>query len=195
MRPKPTSAPDGKAAGRTRKKADSDAKPPKKARTRPVADAAPDAAPGTENEAGAEKKRSARSDLATLEIRVEYVRAKLLDGFTTTEILRIVSTKRDGFRPWNVSHRTMQNYVAEARKRIIADAKAIDRTHELGRAMARLESIYKRCTGMRDHKTALAALKEMIDLYGLRFGDELIRRLETVEKRFSNWGDGEVTEY
>lgn len=91
--------------------------------------------------------------------RVKEVVKRLCSGEPQSEILHSIS------QDWEISDRQAKNYVADARKQLrdLAEADAAD---ERGKAIARMEAIYKDTSG-DSPRVAIEAQKEINKLLGL----------------------------
>lgn len=117
----------------------------------------------------------------TLE-RVNEVYNWLVAGFRREQIVRL--TREKG---WGVSPRTVDTYIARAKDRFEEEAK-VRRGAELGKAIARLDSLYAKADSRKDHRGALLVERERIELLDLKtpregdqsdvdaFLDQLLRR-------------------
>jgi predicted ATP-grasp superfamily ATP-dependent carboligase len=92
---------------------------------------------------------------------VHKVYKMLVDGVDVRGI--VIAAEQLG---WDVSSRTIDTYVVEARKLLEAES-AEERLLELGRAKARLHSIYGRSLVKKDLRLALDVQREFNKLFGL----------------------------
>ncbi len=95
--------------------------------------------------------------------RVNVILNLVVSGLNRAEIMRYVANKT----PWGVSERTIDSYLARAR-RVIAAVANVEQKRELGLSMLRLEELFKRSLAGRDYKAALAVQKERHELLGLK---------------------------
>lgn len=102
-----------------------------------------------------------KSTAATVEERVSDVHRMLLLGVRRREILQFASKKK-----WGVSDRAIDEYIARATERI-REAAEVDRALELGRAMQRLDDLYRSAIQAEDFRTALQVQKELTAMIGL----------------------------
>jgi hypothetical protein len=99
---------------------------------------------------------------AILAERVEKVVELLVLGLRSSEIIRYAAEKPD----WDVKRRQVENYIQKATA-IITQSAAVDRDHEVGKALRRLEALYKANMTIQDYKAALATLKARNEMLGL----------------------------
>lgn len=99
--------------------------------------------------------------------RVNEVYAMLIAGLRREAIIRLANEKHG----WNVRPRTVDDYIAKAKQRFEEEAR-VRRGAELGKAIARLDSLYAKSIGRNDSRTALAVERERIELLGLRLASE-----------------------
>lgn len=92
--------------------------------------------------------------------RTNQVFTMLVNGASTSEVLQYASEK------WQLTGRAVYNYVQKANKLIEKQAET-ERSAEMGKAMARLNSLYKSGMKVQDFKTCLAVQKEINALLGL----------------------------
>ena len=115
--------------------------------------------------------------------RVNEVYAMLVAGLRREAILRLANDKHG----WDVKSRTVDSYIALAKDRFEEESK-VRRSAELGKAIARLDSLYAKAEARKDHRVALMVERERIELLGLRSAgeggrDELRRFLDLMEGR------------
>jgi hypothetical protein len=113
--------------------------------------------------------------------RVNEVYAMLLNGLRREQIIKLASEKHC----WGVSWRTIDTYIALAKERFEEEAKVV-RGAELGKAIARLDSLYAKSVARNDNRTALMAERERIELLNLRSSraddrDEVRRFLDALQ--------------
>lgn len=94
--------------------------------------------------------------------RVSTVYDMLLVGSTRSQIIQYVANKTN----WDVSNRTIDNYIQRANAKFEEDAKT-HRERELGRALARLNMLYQKTLQIQDYQRCLAIQKELNALLGL----------------------------
>lgn len=99
--------------------------------------------------------------------RVHKVYKMLVDGADYQGI--VLAAEQLG---WDVSSRTIDTYVAEARSRL-EEESAAERELELGRAKARLNNLYGRSLLGKDLRGALAVQREINELLGLKAAKEV----------------------
>ncbi len=100
---------------------------------------------------------------AELEHRVSLIYEMLLNGQRRREVLRAANEQHG----WGVSPRQVDSYIAKARKLFERDAQ-VHREAELGKAIARLDSLYAKTQAKQDLRTALMVERELIELLDLR---------------------------
>ena len=96
-------------------------------------------------------------------IRVTKIVELLMLGLSRAEIIQYASEKG----VWNVTTRTIDNYIARATKAIEAQSET-KREYEIGKTLERLEHLFKRNISIQDFKAALAVVKERSELLGLK---------------------------
>jgi beta-xylosidase len=112
------------------------------------------------------------------EARVQRIAGLILSGCRThADIVREVET-------WGIKTRQAQNYLTAARE-YIKSATAEQREMQIGIALGRIEEIYREARERGQLKTALQAVRELIDLLGLSFEADLARRLTELEERIN----------
>ena len=80
---------------------------------------------------------------------------------------QIVQASRASKHGWDVSPRTIDTYIALAKERFEEEAK-VRRGAELGKAIARLDSLYAKADSRKDHRGALLVERERIELLDLK---------------------------
>lgn len=118
---------------------------------------------------------------AKVTARVNEVYAMLLSGLRREQIVKLAREKHQ----WGVSSRSIDTYIALAKARFEEEAR-VRRGAELGKAIARLDSLYAKALARNDNRTALMAERERIELLGLRSAgdddaDSLLRFLDALE--------------
>jgi hypothetical protein len=99
---------------------------------------------------------------AELESRITTVSGLLVRGASRAAILRYVSENTN----WNVTSRTIENYMATATA-TIKEGAANDIEYETGKAKERLEYLYQSNISSKDYKAALVVVKTRSELLGL----------------------------
>jgi hypothetical protein len=94
--------------------------------------------------------------------RVDTIFSLLIGGSRHAEILRYAAEKTD----WNVAPRTVEAYITKANQQFPRISK-FRHDMELGKAIARLNSMYRRTTAAGDIRTALQVQKVLNELLGL----------------------------
>jgi len=105
------------------------------------------------------------NERAIIDARTDTVLNLIVMGLTRREILRYVT--KDADPPWDVCNRSVDRYIAAAKK-IIEKAAEVNIQRELGLSSKRLEDLYKRNISIQDYKGALAVQKERNELFGLK---------------------------
>lgn len=105
-----------------------------------------------------------RSSSATIRARVDIVYRLLLLGLDRQRIIDHVHKK---YPAWPKSDGAIDRYIKQADQLLIG-AGEHDRPVELGRAVARLHDLYSLARTDKNVRDALAVVKEIIELRGLR---------------------------
>ncbi len=115
------------------------------------------------------KRNGDHGSWASVEQRVTEVYGWLVAGMTTPQIYKMARNPDPelGREPWDVSERTVRTYIAKARVKLEEAAKTIHQ-QELGKAIARLDALYRTATVRKDHRGALMVEAKRIELLGLR---------------------------
>lgn len=108
------------------------------------------------------KPKKKKATKAEINNRINTIADMILQGFTRAQILQFVTEKTD----WEISERTTDYYIRKARDKFETDAE-INRRYELGRAMKRLDDLYRRNMAIQDYKAALQVQKERSTITGL----------------------------
>ena len=103
----------------------------------------------------------AKATKAEKEIRIAKIYQMLVGGAPRPAILQYASENYAG-----ISERATDELIAEATRRIIADAKP-QQELELSKAITRLNSIFAACMKVTDFQRAIAAQRELNLLLGL----------------------------
>ena len=112
---------------------------------------------GTEEEAP--PRKATKAEVGN---RINQVADMILQGFTRGQILQFVTEKT----AWGISERQTDYYIRKARDKFEEEAE-INRRYELGRALKRLDDLYRRDMAIQDYKAALQVQKERSTLTGL----------------------------
>ncbi|MDD3538489.1 MAG: hypothetical protein PHH65_09645 [Eubacteriales bacterium] len=109
------------------------------------------------------KKKAPKSNSVEMRARVATVYRLLLSGLRRREVIQYAREKTE----WNVSDRTIDNYIRKASAEI---KEVTDEELEAARGMAhkRLDTLYYKSLLINDYKTALAVQKEINELFGLK---------------------------
>ncbi len=102
-----------------------------------------------------------KNPAAVVEQRVSEVHRLLLAGVRRRDVLQFASKQK-----WGVSDRTVDDYISKAND-AIREAADVDRALEVGRAVQRLQDLYRAAVQDKDHRTALQVQKELTALLGL----------------------------
>lgn len=106
-------------------------------------------------------KRTPRADAATVDQRVGTIATLILNGETTSKIHRNPTVRR-----WNLTQRTIEEYIRKARNEITALGE-FDKSHEFGRALARLDDLYSRAIKAGELSSARAILADRMKMLGI----------------------------
>lgn len=104
-----------------------------------------------------------KADNATITRRISTIYKLMLKGLDRGDIRQYMAEKGE----WEVSERQLDRYIADA-VQMLKDHAAINHDEEYGKALARIEDLYKSCMSIQDYKAALSVLKEgneLRDLY------------------------------
>lgn len=101
-----------------------------------------------------------RATQAEVEYRVNQVYLLIMSGADAREIYKYAEAQ------WQISTRQADNYIRKAKDQFEDLADTV-RKQELGKALARLNDLYKRNLKINDFKAALAVQKEIDTLLGL----------------------------
>jgi hypothetical protein len=123
-----------------------------------------------------DKKPFKKCTNVMMEKRVSAVFSLLLSGLRAQEIYEYVNqmaAKEEKEKPkelwewhWEVSQDTIQYYVGKANE-MFRDQSKFKREMEFGKALVRLNTLYRRCITSKDLRTALQVQKAINDLVGL----------------------------
>lgn len=120
-----------------------------------------------------------KATAAQTEERINKVFDLLVSGATRQQILQYVAKKTD----WKLADRQVDNYIAKATERITTAGKT-RREEELGKAVLRLQQLYFMCLTLQNFQTALNVQREINKLLGLSLEQELINRVEALERHY-----------
>jgi len=112
------------------------------------------------------KQPAPKSNSAIISQRVNTVLEMLVLGATRAMIIEKVTAPPDKGLGWDVSDRTVDDYIRRAKEGFANDAK-VNREEQVGKAIWRLEYIVRKTIASQEFKTSLAAQKQIIDLLGL----------------------------
>lgn len=105
---------------------------------------------------------------AEKELRITKVHEMLVQGFTRPQIMQFIAEKTN----WNLKERTIDWYISLATERIEKEGEAAQE-FELGRALARLDDLYRRNMAIQDYKAALQVQRERSKLLGIYAPDKV----------------------
>ncbi len=113
--------------------------------------------------------------------RVAQILPLVIDGVPTREIMRFVAEKTN----WGgISPRTLDNYIARARRLIIEQAK-VEEEEVYAQSLARKQRLFTRAALGNQLRTALAVQKEIDRMFDNFSGEEerseLLRFLDAIE--------------
>lgn len=104
-----------------------------------------------------------KSTAAEIEQRVNAVFGLLVNGAKRWQIIKFANADKQA---WGVGERQIDTYIATATA-LIVEAAAANRTYELGRAKARLDTIFASTMTLQDYQRALSANDQYNKLLGL----------------------------
>jgi hypothetical protein len=124
-------------------------------------------------------KDKPKSTNAEIETRINKVYDLLVNGASRAQIIQYASDKAK----WEVTDRQIDTYISKANERLITLGKT-HRETELGRAIARLNNLYFLSITMQNYNVALGVQREINKLLGLSLEQELIDRVEALERHY-----------
>ncbi len=104
-----------------------------------------------------------KTDTVQMKARIAEVAELIVTGLTTGEIHKYIAEKRP---EWNIQRRQRCVLIARARE-TIADAGNTEFIEELGKAIRRLNVLYRLSFAINDYKACAAIVKQITDLLGL----------------------------
>lgn len=104
-----------------------------------------------------------KTDTVQMKARIAEVAELIVTGLTTGEIHKYIAEKRP---EWNIQRRQRCVLIARARE-TIADAGNTEFIEELGKAIWRLNVLYRQSFAINDYKACAAIVKQITDLLGL----------------------------
>ena len=107
--------------------------------------------------------RNLPSPRAVVNDRVNVIYSLIVRGLRREHILA-----HEEVAAWGLHSRQIDTYIAKATKRL-EDQSAIRRKAELGKALARFDSLYMKMVDKGDFRGALKAQHEVVEMLGLRF--------------------------
>ena len=111
------------------------------------------------------RKQTPRSSDTVTEQRIVSVVEFLLRGMNRREILQFVAQNEE--YKWDVTASQIDNYIREAKK-IIAESGVFNKDEEAGKAIERLNNLYRKAYSKGDFRACLAIQKELSELVGLK---------------------------
>jgi hypothetical protein len=105
-----------------------------------------------------------RGTRASVARRVDIVYKLILDGLDRREILSEVAKHH---KSWKCAPSSVDRYIAKA-KQLLSESGERDRDLEWSRTLMRLHDLYRTCRQRNDERTALAVVKEISELCGLK---------------------------
>jgi len=94
--------------------------------------------------------------------RIEIVSELILKGYSTKEIQRYADELL-----WGVTRRQIDNYVKQAKEKIISQTTADEIRFEMNLTLNRLELLWKNSLELQDYKTALSVIEKRAKLLNL----------------------------
>ncbi len=121
---------------------------------------------------------------ATVQSRIDFIFKLYLNGITSTRAINKIVNDPENENCWSVSGRQLRYYCQLAKNLLKEHSKTV-REEQFGLSLGRLEYLYQQSVKLTDYKTALQVQKEINELLGLKFQNELIERLELLERNKS----------
>lgn len=121
-----------------------------------------------------------KSTNAEIEARVNKIYDLLVNGANRSQILQYCTEKAK----WEVNERQIDEYIKRANQRLIELGKT-HRETELGRAVARLNSLYFMSMSLQNFNVCLGIQRELNKLLGLNLEEDLLKRVEELEKAYA----------
>lgn len=113
-------------------------------------------------------EKRVRSDSAAVETRIDAILQIMISGIVRSrDILQFIrkDEKLDALFG-EMPKRTFDSYIAWAKERLVELSQA-DRAHEIALAKSRYEDIIHKALKVQDHRSAIAAQRELAKLLGL----------------------------
>lgn len=104
--------------------------------------------------------KKSQPSYAEMENRINVITSAIVDGFGRNDILHQKEVKA-----WGVSSRTIDNYIREARKKIIDDTTD-ERKSIIGTSIRRFERIFQKSLASGNYKEANNAIMNICKLTG-----------------------------
>lgn len=111
----------------------------------------------------AREKPTPRADRHQMQERTAEVADLIVAGLTQHELHKYIREKR---AEWDLERRQRSTIIRRARERVV-DASKTHYAEELGKAIRRLNVLYRRSFAINDYKTCAAIVRQMADLLGL----------------------------
>jgi predicted subunit of tRNA(5-methylaminomethyl-2-thiouridylate) methyltransferase len=108
-----------------------------------------------------EIERNKHPNKTEMEHRINVITSAIVDGFGRNDILHQKEVKT-----WNVTSRTIDNYIREARQKIIEDI-AEERISIIETSIRRLERIYQKALADENYKEANNAIMNIAKITGV----------------------------
>jgi hypothetical protein len=102
-----------------------------------------------------------RSSQAEVRRRVADIYGLVVDGLPYAQIVRYIAANCT----WKVSERTIDNYIAIARKQMIEESK-VERAEVFAESLARKQRLFARASTGNQLKTALAVQNSIDRMFG-----------------------------
>lgn len=100
-------------------------------------------------------------------------------GITKPDNIFKIVTSDSNPNQWKCSRRNFYNYFLKAKNYFIKQSE-INRQELIGIGINRLEELYESARKIQDFKTALSIQKEINNMFGLSFENELIRKVDEI---------------
>jgi hypothetical protein len=108
------------------------------------------------------KENKAKSNKVEIENRINKVYELLIIGGSNSDIFRYASDKGK----WGVTERQVENYIAEARKRIL-EIGNVHKDYIFSRNLARLDQLYFHAFTLQNHNVCLGIVKTINQMMGV----------------------------
>ena len=111
----------------------------------------------------AREKPTPRADSRQMQERTAEVADLIVAGLSQHELHKYIQDKRE---EWDLERRQRSTIIQRARKTVVAAGKT-HHPEELGKAVRRLNVLYRRSFAINDYKTCAAIVRQMADMLGL----------------------------